>query len=312
MKKHASPKFSIIVVTKNRHKLLFKSLRALANQTKYTQTPIEIILIDGSTNKMPQDKSLLSKHHYKVRHIRLQKKGISLARNFGISLAQGQYICFVDDDTIVDKNWLRSLERVTKKFPHHIVFGQIIPTFEKPVNENILSSVEGVTPWILTSVKANNPKSIWPYAVNVSIPRKIFSTHGVFSELFANEEGPIKHPYGEDPEFFARVISQGADIHFEPTLQCYHHLKSDRLSMAYLFTRYIDDGKNSVLGFIYETRRIQGGYIAKFILRDLFTVITQNKWSNPYTYLYVLTKFLGECLMCIHLVQYYRYYRSRI
>ncbi|MBP9814097.1 glycosyltransferase [Candidatus Woesebacteria bacterium] len=308
----AHPTFSIIVVTKNNSGLLTKSIAAITRQSEKTKTPIEIIVIDSSPNEQLTRRLTLTAKHSSIHHVRFRKHGISLARNYGISIAKGRYICFIDDDTIINNQWLRILCSATVNHPSCIIFGQILPTFEKKVSEYALSSIEEVTPWIFTSVKASNPKSIWPYAVNVCIPRQIFKTHGAFSELFANEEGPVKHPYGEDPEFFSRVLTQGAKIKFEPNLICYHHLKSDRLSLPYLFSRYIDDGKNSVLGFIHETHRIHPLHIARFILRDLHTAITQNKWTNLYTHLYTVTRLFGECLMCVYLIRYHSYYLTRV
>lgn len=301
--------FSIIICTKNREDLLLKSIAALINQTGNIQGPtMEIIIVNGSIGSIERLSRLPIPTNIRIRHKHFYKEGISFARNYGVSLSKGKYICFVDDDTIVDSKWISVLSKSIQKHPTQIVFGEIIPVFEKKVNPITLQSIEDVTPWIFTAVKANNPKSIWPYAVNVCIPKGIFTTYGLFSELFANEEGPVKHPYGEDPEFFARILKKGVRARFEQRLKCDHHLDSNRISLQYLLTRYIDDGRNSVLGYINETKQIHFFKIIKFILHDVVRAIQQNSVLNPYSYLYIVTKTVGEVQMIFYLIRYHAYY----
>lgn len=306
------PTFSIIMLTRKRGPLFEKSVNALAHQTPRPALRLtELIIIDTTVGTLKQ--SLKRQFGPKrVRHIHFRKRGISLARNYAVSIARGTYICFIDDDTVVDSLWLNTLTNAVQKHPKHIIFGQILPTFNGHAHQERLLSIEEVTPWVFTSVKASNPKSIWPYAVNVCIPKNVFRRWGMFSEVFANEEGPVKHPYGEDPEFFSRVIASGVRVHFEPRLKCFHYLDDKRLSVAYLAGRYLDDGKNSVLGFVHETEGIWYFRIFKFIARDMITVIRQHALSNPYTFLYVCCKFIGECLMVYYLFRFSWYYRGRI
>ncbi len=306
------PTLSIIIVTKNQGNVLKKSITAIISQKSKNHTPIEIIVVDRSTKSRLHPTHMALPTYMTIRHIHYYKRGISLARNVGIAAAKGKYICFIDDDVIVDAQWLQTLFTAIKKRPKDILFGQIIPAFDGMVNPRVVALIEDVTPWIFTSVRANNTKSIWPYTANVCIPREIFDSYGTFSEFFANEEGPVKHPYGEDPDFFTRVLKYGATAYFESNLLCTHHIGTNRASMRYLFWRYLDDGQNSILGFIKDTQKIHPIPIAIFLLRDILTVAKQNNWVNPYTYFYILSKFLGELLMCAYLVRYNAYYIQRL
>lgn len=64
----------------------------------------EIVAIDdGSTDETPQILARTAAEHNNVRCFRQQNQGQSVARNFGISQAQGEYVYFVDaDDTLAD------------------------------------------------------------------------------------------------------------------------------------------------------------------------------------------------------------------
>lgn len=100
-------KFSVIVPIYNVEKYLSKCIESLVNQT---YNNIEIILInDGS-----QDNSLSIIEKYAAtdnRIIPISKKngGLSEARNTGLSIANGDYIAFVDGDDWVEPNMFEVL-----------------------------------------------------------------------------------------------------------------------------------------------------------------------------------------------------------
>lgn len=96
--------FSFLLCTLNRPKLVKKCLESLKQQ-EYKK--FEIIVVDQSQNdeteavcKCFSDQQL---HYYKVNF-----RGLSKARNYGLQRAQGQYICLCDDDAIYSKEYLAS------------------------------------------------------------------------------------------------------------------------------------------------------------------------------------------------------------
>ncbi len=96
--------FSIIIPNYNNVKYIEKCIDSVLNQT-YKNFEI-IIVDDGST-----DESIKSlKEKYKnIENIKLifnNHYGVSKARNTGLSIAQGQWITFLDSDDFFDKNIL--------------------------------------------------------------------------------------------------------------------------------------------------------------------------------------------------------------
>lgn len=102
-------KVTIVVPVYNAEIYLSKCIKSLTNQT---YTNIEIILInDGSTDRSREfcEKEALNDKRIKVIHIKNQ--GVSNARNIGIDLASGEFICFVDSDDYIDKNMIEDLHK---------------------------------------------------------------------------------------------------------------------------------------------------------------------------------------------------------
>ena len=89
---------SIIIPTYNRKELLVSAVESCINQL-YSE--IEIIIVDnGSTDNT--GKYITSKvNDERIRFFRLERKGVSYARNFGLSKARGEYIQFLDSDDLL-------------------------------------------------------------------------------------------------------------------------------------------------------------------------------------------------------------------
>ncbi|MHB1663651.1 MAG: glycosyltransferase family 2 protein [bacterium] len=96
---------SIIIPTYNREKEILECIGSLS---KVTYPSFEIIVIDNASK---DDTTINIKKNFPfVKIIELSENfGASRARNEGIKYAKGEYLCFVDDDNIVDNNFLTEL-----------------------------------------------------------------------------------------------------------------------------------------------------------------------------------------------------------
>lgn len=98
---------SIIIPIYNVGEYLYRCLSSVACQTF---KDYEVILInDGSTDKSPLIAGDFANNFSNFKLVHNPNKGVSSARNLGISLAQGEYIAFVDSDDYIDPNYLLRL-----------------------------------------------------------------------------------------------------------------------------------------------------------------------------------------------------------
>ena len=97
---------SVIVPAYNTEKYISTCIDSLLAQT-YINYEI-IIINDGSTD---HTLSILDKYrqHPNIRIFSQENAGLSAARNRGISVSNGDLICFVDSDDYVAKNYLEKL-----------------------------------------------------------------------------------------------------------------------------------------------------------------------------------------------------------
>lgn len=71
---------------------------------------LEILLIDdGSTDQSPQICDQYAKEDARIKVVHQQNGGAANARNRGLELATGDYICFIDGDDRIKKNYIERL-----------------------------------------------------------------------------------------------------------------------------------------------------------------------------------------------------------
>ena len=91
-------KLSIIVPIYGVEQYLRKCVDSLLNQD-LPSSEYEIILVDdGSPDACPQICDEYAAAHDNIRVVHQENGGLSAARNSGIKIAQGEYICFLDSD----------------------------------------------------------------------------------------------------------------------------------------------------------------------------------------------------------------------
>lgn len=103
-------KLSIVIPCHNAAKFIRECLDSVVRQTL---RDIEVICIDdGSTDETAAilDEYVMRDARFVV--VRIERSGVSVARNMGIVRATGDYIGFVDADDTLDPDWLEKAEKV--------------------------------------------------------------------------------------------------------------------------------------------------------------------------------------------------------
>ena len=97
-------KISVIIPTFNNPEIAIKTIQAVLTQT---YPPQEIIIIDSSDSDGIKAYALQLETFIDINYQRLQRLYPGEARNLGATLAQYEYLAFLDSKTIPNKNWLQ-------------------------------------------------------------------------------------------------------------------------------------------------------------------------------------------------------------
>ena len=114
-----NPKISVIIPVYNSEKYLKKCIDSLINQTF---KDIEIIFVnDGSTDNSLSILKQYSKIDNRIIILEQKNKGAGVARNFGMTIAKGEYILFLDSDDFFKKEMIQISFNAAEKTKADIV-----------------------------------------------------------------------------------------------------------------------------------------------------------------------------------------------
>lgn len=125
----ATPLVSVVICTRNPRADVFpRVLRSLAGQS-IPQDLWETVVVDNGS-----DPPVAIGDAHGLANVRIvlePKTGLTAARIRGIGAARGELIVFVDDDNLLDPDYLEQARRIAEDFPQIAAFGgRISPDFE--------------------------------------------------------------------------------------------------------------------------------------------------------------------------------------
>lgn len=124
-------KISVVVPIYNSEKYLSQCIESILFQTYRN---FELILVsDGSTDNSLSICKKYQQEDNRIKILELEHKGVSNARNQGINKSTGDFICFIDSDDEVDKEYLQTLILLQKKYNADIVEVDLQYIKNKPI-----------------------------------------------------------------------------------------------------------------------------------------------------------------------------------
>ena len=206
--------FSVIVPVYNRRDEVRDLLASLAAQT---MKDFEVIIVeDGSTDPCGDiveeycDR-LTASYYFK------QNEGRSIARNYGIERAAGEYFIFFDSDCVIPDNYFATLDAALKA--HYVpCFGgpdaahSSFTDVQKAIN---FSMTAFLTTGGIRGGKVQMEKFV-PRSFNMGYSRRVWETVGGFREMFS-----------EDIDMSTRIRKAGFDISLIREAFVYHKRRVD-------------------------------------------------------------------------------------
>ena len=188
------PLISIVIPLYNKERFIKETLDSVFNQSF---TDYEIIIVnDGSTDSSVFIVNAIDDQRITV--LSNQNKGVSYARNFGISKANSDLIALLDGDDLWEPNHLENLYNLYEKFPD---CGLYATAYNKKYfnGEKIKASYNGLAKEYFGIIEDYFSASIkdgiaWTSAV--LIPMKTFRKVGVFDEEMRS---------GQDTDLWIRI-----------------------------------------------------------------------------------------------------------
>lgn len=277
---------SIIIPTKDRGEVFFKTLNAAYQATKNSVAEI-IVINDSKTNNISINENLLDR----VKVFNNPKSGVASARNLGVKHAKYNHLLFLDDDIIINENNISELLSLSKKYPNAAInFNWIYP-------ENLIEQIEKTQfgRYLIyidyTSRKGWSKGMVWDdtalFEVELIASYFLFLSKDSFN-LIGGYDETFPHAGAEDFDFATRLKKKGIKGFCYP-LSTVLHNEEDRINMLAWLERKKRTGETrkvaANLGYaeiviktsaakIFAAKLI---YAAKGLLFFILKVIPNNK-----------------------------------
>ena len=254
-----SPRFSIVICTRNRRDVLDRCLGSLAQQ--WDSVPVrdwEVVVVDNGSQDGTA--SLVTEHARtfpaELRHVEEPTAGVSVARNRGLREARGDFVIFTDDDCTFEARWTKAWAEALDLGGIDAAAGRILAVFPPGIAEwfrdGILREGSGPTAHYDAGDQPLYPGSTkkyeMPYTANAAVEREAALAVGGFRvDLGYRGQKQRTRMACEDTEFFRRLRDSGARIAYFPGPAVHHHLTTEQASMDYYRRWHRGFGRASVL-----------------------------------------------------------------
>lgn len=225
-------KFSLIIPVFNRPEEIDELLKSLLDQTIKA---FEVIIVeDGSDNDCEEIvnnyRPALSIHYYKI-----SNSGPGQARNFGAKKSIGDWVIFLDSDTLIPKDYLKEVEEFLS-INKVDAFGGADRDKDDflPIQRAISYSM---TSFLTTGGIRGKSKSLErfkPRSFNMGIKKVVFEQLGGFGKM----------RYGEDVDFSLRIEAANFKTAFVPKAFVYH---KRRTSFSSFFKQIMHSGEARIM-----------------------------------------------------------------
>jgi glucosyl-dolichyl phosphate glucuronosyltransferase len=231
-------KISVIICSYNRANYILLALQSLVKQT-LSKDRFEVFVVDNNSTDNTEEvcaKFINSNTELKIQYEKEQQQGSSFARNKGATLANGEWLCFMDDDAIAEEHYLENiLSFFEGRLQADAVGGRIIPRYipEKPIWMSYhVSSLIGNFDYAKEVVEFSAEK--YPLESNMIVSKKDFDRIDGFSKNIPGVKGTLRIG-GEGKDLFLRLKAIGVRVYYDPNIIVEHITETEKLTPEYMY-----------------------------------------------------------------------------
>ena len=250
-----NPVYSVIIPTLNQSAKLKQCLFHLS-ELSFEPDLFEVLVVDNGSTDDTKEISLSFQDKIKnLQHLFCESPGLMAARHMGCDEAKGEILCYLDDDSLVTKDWLKGISESFADQDVAMVGGPCIPEYETEPPywvEYFWSETEyGKTNGVLSLVDFGNQKLFinpgFVYGCNYSIRKKIFLEFGGTNPDYFPEK--YNQFIGDGESGLARKIGcSGHKAVYDPRVKICHLIPESRLTMEYFCWKRYYNGIHASYG----------------------------------------------------------------
>lgn len=190
--------YSFVIPVYNRPQEIDELLYSLTKQDFHK--PFEIVIVEDGSEQPAKEVIKQYRNELNIQYYATENAGAGMARNFGMSQAEGDYFIVLDSDVLVPSNYLKKVHKALKA--HYTdAFGgpDAAHASFTPLQKAINFSMTSVLTTGGIRGKKKSVGKFQPRSFNFGISKKAFEETGGFSEM----------KFGEDIDLAFRLWNHG-------------------------------------------------------------------------------------------------------
>ena len=169
-------RFSVIIPLYNKAPYVAKAIQSVLAQTF---TDYELIVVDdGSKDESATIAAQIIENYKHCQLIRQENAGVSMARNNGVAISHGDYLCFLDADDWWEPTFLEEMSKLIDEFPDAGIYGTNYTIVNETKHKTRIAKIgveEGFEKGYINYCKAYASTMYMPLtSISVAIPRQVF------------------------------------------------------------------------------------------------------------------------------------------
>lgn len=225
-----------IICTYNRAKYIGNLLESIA-ANDFGKSEYEILLVDNNcTDNTHEICEAFATVHPDVqfRYTKEPEQGLSAARNRGIKEAKGDIIVYVDDDALVNSDYLRAYAEWFATHPETMAAGGPIEPLYETLEPNWMTPYTKalLTAWMNYGDKVREyPKGRFPGGGNAAYRKEVFEKVGLFNTALGRKGNSLMA--SEEKDIFDKMHALNMEVLYLPTPVLHHIIPQAKLEPEY-------------------------------------------------------------------------------
>ena len=226
---------SFILCTYNRERYIYNVLQSIAAGGF---GDYEIVLVNNnSTDGTESECQRFAKDHPEVamRYCVEKQQGLSYARNRGIMESQGEVLVYVDDDAVVNREYLQTYADFFNRNKEAVAAGgPITPRYDGCEEPSWMSHYtrQLVTGELNLGTREREfPKGAFPGGGNAAYRKSVFDEVGLFNVELGRKGNSLIG--AEEKDLFDKMTSRGMKFYYLPNAILYHLIPPKKLTQDY-------------------------------------------------------------------------------
>lgn len=307
---------TVAICSRDRAEQLRRVLETAVAMTVPAGLDWEMIIIDNGSSDHTADVVRDFDDRLPIRLVSEPTAGLSNARNRAVVEARGDYICWTDDDVLIDRGWLAAYAQAFSRHPDAKFFGgPVDPTLEgtPPAwfaeNRNVLGFLLAEREFGDQPIALSIENETLPFGANYAVNTAEQRRHRYDPLLGV---APQQRRLGEETKVIEAIAAAGAEGYWVPEARVKHLIPPARQTLAYVGTyqrsmgetwAYLSglDCRNFMATSIAATNRSLDG-VPVWIWRKMIT----------HRLAYAITKLAGTSPRSLKHWQSYGFYKGAV